>query len=163
MATESDRYRLLRALISGPASPGRLLDVLDVGCGPGNLIAYLPPFESYTGVDISEAAVSRAPRGKGITYAVVPLELFEPSRLFSTIVFNEVLYYCQFELVIARYHKFLQTDGRVLTSLYDGLGQTPGIAEAISHELDRQLVLAERRIVSDEWSRKWILAAHTMG
>jgi trans-aconitate methyltransferase len=161
MASEDQRYRSVSALILRTVLPGHQIDLLDVGCGPGNLVPYLSPIERYTGLDISAAAVGRAPRGPGIEYTVARLEDYEPERQFSTILFNEVLYYCQFEEMIPRYAKFLKPEGHMVTSLYDGMGQSPGLVEAISNCLDEHLLLLERTIITDDW-RSWSLALYAL-
>jgi SAM-dependent methyltransferase len=162
MAWESERYRSISALISRASPPGEQLDILDVGCGPGYIVPHLPPFGSYTGLDISAAAISRAPRGQGIEHAVAALEHYEPARPFSIILFNEVLYYCQFEIIIPRYRKFLKPNGHIVTSMYDGPGQTPGVVEAISRCLDQNLVLLERTTLTDQWFHSWTMAMHAL-
>lgn len=47
-------------LISEYARPGPADRILDLGCGPGELLAYLPPGVSYLGVDISKEYIARA-------------------------------------------------------------------------------------------------------
>jgi len=56
--------RVRRELVDNYVRPRPGLRVLDIGCGPGDLITYLPGVE-YTGTDLSEAYIESARRRFG--------------------------------------------------------------------------------------------------
>ena len=65
----------LRRLVGGPASRARFVSefvrpfkgvrVLDIGCGTGPLLSYLPPTASYVGYDLNPAYIEAARRRYG--------------------------------------------------------------------------------------------------
>ena len=104
--------------------------LLDLGCAGATLALCLgPEFKTYSGVDISDVAISKAREhlaaDKGHLATKYNLEVaqvqdFQPSRQFDVIVFNEVLYYLsldQVAAVIRRYSHFLSPGGLILVSL----------------------------------------------
>lgn len=96
--------------------------VLDVGCGRGLLLKYLPPeaISSYVGIDVSEAAIQMAraqfPRAH---FEVADATIYEPPHDFEVIVFNDSLYYFPFpEQQVERYAQALTSDGLIVASMW---------------------------------------------
>jgi len=69
--THGVMYRIVQAVFSEKRSKQLILDnfiaplpsgcrVLDIGCGPGNVLAYLPEHVVYTGFDLSEGYIKLA-------------------------------------------------------------------------------------------------------
>ena len=117
--SEVARYGVIAACCLSMA-PG--LRILDVGCGEGVLHDYLTPAaqQAYTGLDISEAAISLARRqhssGK---FIVTNSSEFETNERFDAIVFNECLYYFDDPASeMARYATMLNDNGIIVVSAY---------------------------------------------
>ena len=93
--------------------------VLDVGCGEGFFTENIHKRKGvYTGIDISEVAINRAKRKRpGFDFQCANLSTYEPTRRYSTIIFNEVLYYVDHKKELIRYSKFLQHNGNIIISL----------------------------------------------
>jgi len=93
---QAPRFGVLAAWLRSLASPR----VLDVGCGEGTLLAYLPQesINAYTGIDFSTIAIERA-RSRWHTrdacaFVVGDAAALAPSMIaaHNVVVFNEVLY-----------------------------------------------------------------------
>lgn len=100
--------------------------VLDVGCGSGILAHWLSSagISSYVGVDLSAVAIEQARRSnfQGAEFDVADASIFETSRVFDVIVFNEMLYYLKTpEKHVRRIARALAPDG-ILSSVF---GITP--------------------------------------
>jgi ubiquinone/menaquinone biosynthesis C-methylase UbiE len=52
--------KVRKELIEGYVKPKPGMRVLDIGCGPGDLVTYFPPGVDYTGTDLSEAYIASA-------------------------------------------------------------------------------------------------------
>lgn len=104
--------------------------ILDLGCGPGNTANELSAtaYESYVGVDISEAALEKARRrtaengrgGKNIFFQSDFIN-FQPNQKFDVILFRESLYhvpYGQVSPILEKYSKHLKKDGVFIVRLY---------------------------------------------
>ena len=104
--------------------------LLDVGCGYGMQLTYLPrKWEtSYTGIDFSPEAIREAKRKHSVRFRRanffnISIEAFDPGgRQYDAIIFNEVLYYVNLTDVLPRYRQYLSSEGYVLTSNYLGFG-----------------------------------------
>jgi 2-polyprenyl-3-methyl-5-hydroxy-6-metoxy-1,4-benzoquinol methylase len=133
--------------------------VLDVGCGSGVLAHWLSSagISSYYGVDLSEVAIEQARRSnfQGAEFDVADASIFETSRVFDVIVFNEMLYYLKApEEHVRRIARSLAPDGMLIVSIWY---HTEGIRawkrlEGEFEELDRV------RIVHVPSRNKWDLA-----
>ena len=90
----SDRVR--RELIDKYVHPRAGLRVLDIGCGPGDLINYLPGVE-YTGLDLSASYIASARRrfgDRGRFYAARVSDL-DPAELgqFDVVIAKSLLHH----------------------------------------------------------------------
>jgi SAM-dependent methyltransferase len=97
--------------------------VLDLGCGSGTLADFmrLIPGASYTGVDLSIEAVSRA-ASRGLMNALFvqgAIEKWLPAETYDAIVFNESLYYVsEPSVVLRRYSPYLTDGGAFIISIW---------------------------------------------
>lgn len=90
----SDRVR--HELVDNYVHPRPGLRVLDIGCGPGDLIQYLPGVE-YTGLDLSEAYIASArkrfgDRGRFYSARVSDLDPAELGR-FDVVIAKSLLHH----------------------------------------------------------------------
>jgi SAM-dependent methyltransferase len=97
--------------------------ILDLGCGSGNTANELPSstYDSYVGVDISEAALEKARkrseengRGQKTKFLSGDFLKYEPEQRFDVILFRESLYHVPLGNVKAtldRYAKHLEKGG----------------------------------------------------
>jgi len=96
--------------------------VLDIGCGRGLLLKYLPRevTRSYVGIDVSEAAIELArAQFPGGHFEVADAMIYEPPHDFEVIVFNDSLYYFPFpEQQVERYARALTSDGVIVASMW---------------------------------------------
>ncbi len=115
--------RVRRALLDEyvPRDPG--LRVLDVGCGPGDLIDWLPNDVAYTGTDLSAAYINSARRrfghrGRffvGRAGELVPEELGE----FDVVIAKSVLHHIEEDEALRLFAlaaEVLAADGRMITA-----------------------------------------------
>jgi 2-polyprenyl-6-hydroxyphenyl methylase/3-demethylubiquinone-9 3-methyltransferase len=105
--------------------------ILDLGCGSGATCLEMDEnvFSTYTGVDISQAAVDSANlKCKGTTkeykahFVLGELESFEPDGKYDLILFRESIYYLpKLRIVptIQRYLKCLASGGYIIVRLHD--------------------------------------------
>jgi len=98
--------------------------ILEIGCGEGGLLKRLRQigYRSYTGIDLSEVAISRCqPLADHKTvFLSGDAEAYVPSTTFDVMVLNECIYY--FEQPVAslqRYAKYLAPNGVIVISLFD--------------------------------------------
>jgi 2-polyprenyl-3-methyl-5-hydroxy-6-metoxy-1,4-benzoquinol methylase len=113
---EAPRY----GVVAGYAHHLGAASVLDIGCGEGLLLGYLPAGIRYCGVDFSETAVATARAAFGgdrAIFDVVDAETYKPREKYDLIVLNEVLYSLVHPgRVIARCVEHLATGGHVIVS-----------------------------------------------
>jgi 2-polyprenyl-3-methyl-5-hydroxy-6-metoxy-1,4-benzoquinol methylase len=119
---EDGRYGVLMALLRRYEGKGPLLDV---GCGDGLLEQW---YRNFSGVkilafDYSSAAVehARTRRLLDVDFVCADSRTFQASEQFSTIVFNESLYYIDDYLgVMKDLSSRLQDNGVFVVSMHDG-------------------------------------------
>ncbi len=99
-------------------------NILDLGCGPGNTANELAAdaYRSYVGVDISEAALTKARKrteasGRSAKNSFVCSDFlaYRPSQQFDVILFRESMYHVplgKVKPILAHFSQFL-TDGGV--------------------------------------------------
>jgi SAM-dependent methyltransferase len=99
-------YRTFQQVVGAPRVRHELVDtyvrpqpgmrVLDVGCGPGDLVTYLPGV-AYTGLDLSEAYIESARRTYGSIgrYYVGKVDDLDPDELgqFDVVIAKSVLHH----------------------------------------------------------------------
>jgi SAM-dependent methyltransferase len=140
--------------------------ILDLGCGPGNTANELNAdvYQSYAGVDISEAALAKAVKrtqengrtGKN-TFVNSDFLAYQPTQDFDIILFRESLYhvpYGQVLPILKKFSKHLKSDGVFIVRLYAG-DHRPGVIKTrVKAKLD--LIKREFNIVE---SRQFDLPA----
>jgi SAM-dependent methyltransferase len=88
--------RVRRELVEKYVAPRPGLRVLDIGCGPGDLIRYLPGV-AYTGTDLSEAYIESARRrfGDRGRYFVGRVSSLDPAELgeFDVVIAKSLLHH----------------------------------------------------------------------
>ncbi len=92
-ADEQTRLACIAAFIAS-YTPG---EVLDLGCGPGDLLTWIKPgcVSRYTAVDISEVALAKIPdQAFPVDRIALSLSDFQPpARDIAAVVASEVLYF----------------------------------------------------------------------
>lgn len=151
---EGIRYRAIAERVPENA------DVLDVGCGPGLMLNYMNSFRSYLGMDISREAVSRAPKREHAEFSVASVESFFTKKQFSTIIFNELLYYCDYRTIIPRFAGFLAPGGTVLSSVFVSYPQRPETVAGIESSLNERFTPIDRSMVRQSDKKEWLLLVH---
>ncbi|MEW7009920.1 class I SAM-dependent methyltransferase [Lentilitoribacter sp. EG35] len=96
LSEPNEQWRM--ALIAAIAQEFACRTVVDVGCGPGYLSAWLDPnkFQNYVGIDISsEAFGNPLPSKLERTWITTALEEYYPKKRIdgSALIFSEILYY----------------------------------------------------------------------
>ena len=98
--------------------------VLDIGCGEGSLADFLTPEQkhNYVGVDLSkEAVLSGRRKRRGLRFVHAAAHQFHPRQErmhYDTIVFADMLYYVEYEKVLAQYNEYLSPNGVVVVSIW---------------------------------------------
>jgi 2-polyprenyl-3-methyl-5-hydroxy-6-metoxy-1,4-benzoquinol methylase len=91
---EIGRYTVIAAYIKKLKSGAR---VLDVGCGEGILLSFLPydSYSEYVGIDLSQTAINKASRlqSEKARFEVGDIHAYKSEREYDVIILNEVLYY----------------------------------------------------------------------
>src|SRR5436305_1563113 len=94
-------YRFFQDLLGGNSrreyagcylQPRPGMRVLDIGCGPGDILRFLDPSIDYTGVDLSRSYIEHArkrfgERGRFLNESVANLALREPNN-FDLVMAN---------------------------------------------------------------------------
>jgi SAM-dependent methyltransferase len=130
---------------------------LDLGCGPGNTANELAAnaYQSYIGVDISEAALAKAEKrtqenGRTSKNSFVNSDFlsYEPSQEFDVILFRESMYhipYGQVLPILKKYSKHLKSTGVFVVRLYAG-DHRPGVIKTrVTAKLD--LIKREYKVI----------------
>ncbi len=123
-------------------------NILDLGCGPGNTANELAAnvYQSYIGVDISEAALARAVkrtddncRGGKNSFVNSDFLNYQPTQEFDIILFRESMYHIPYGQVLAILRKFsknLKSTGVFIVRLYAG-DHRPGVIKTrVTAKLD---------------------------
>lgn len=123
VAIERARASLISVFYSTYSNSGTGGTILDVGSGEGVLSDYLTEQQKkqYTGVDISEVAISAAKEKRskfGCTFVTSPAHSFLPDHRFDTIVFNEMLYYVNHKHIMKRFARYLNPNGIIIISIW---------------------------------------------
>jgi 2-polyprenyl-6-hydroxyphenyl methylase/3-demethylubiquinone-9 3-methyltransferase len=123
-------------------------DILDLGCGPGNTANELAihAYRSYIGVDISEAALSKAMkrtqecgRADKNGFACSDFLGYMPTKDFDVILFRESMYHIPFgqvQVILDRYSKFLKNDGVFIVRLYAADHKTGETKNRVTSKID---------------------------
>jgi SAM-dependent methyltransferase len=98
--------------------------VLEIGCGEGTLLRRLKQtgYRNYTGVDISDVAISRCQQfsDEKTIFLACDAESYVPETAFDIVVLNESIYYfVQPVVTMQRYANYLAPDGLFVISLFD--------------------------------------------
>jgi SAM-dependent methyltransferase len=123
-------------------------NILDLGCGPGNTANELAAdvYQTYIGVDISEAALAKAARrteqnGRASKNSFVNCDFldYNPTLEFDIILFRESMYhipYGQVLRILQKFSKNLKSGGVFIVRLYAG-DQRPGVIKTrVTAKLD---------------------------
>jgi len=132
-------------------------NILDLGCGPGNTANELAgeAYQSYIGVDISEAALAKAVKrsqenGRASKNSFVNSDFlgYQPTQEFDIILFRESMYhvpYRQMIPILEKYSKRLKPSGVFVVRLYAGDIQTGVIKPRVTSKLE--LIKREYEVV----------------
>jgi SAM-dependent methyltransferase len=123
-------------------------NILDLGCGPGNTANELPAnvYQTYIGVDISEAALAKAVKrthenGRDSKNSFVNSDFlgYKPSQEFDIILFRESLYHVPYGEVLPILKKFssnLKSSGVFIVRLYAGDSRPGVLKPRVTAKLD---------------------------
>jgi len=123
-------------------------DILDLGCGPGNTANELTEgaYRSYTGVDISQAALEKAikrtkesGRDKKNSFTQSDFLGYSPAKDFDVILFRESLYHVPFgqvKPILDKFSKDLKNGGVFVVRLYAGDARPGKIKWRVLRKLD---------------------------
>jgi 2-polyprenyl-3-methyl-5-hydroxy-6-metoxy-1,4-benzoquinol methylase len=122
--------------------------VLDIGCGTGVLHERFAVvgYERYTGVDISEVAVSalQASAPPRATFVAADAATFAPTSLHDVVVFNESITYFSEPLAVFEHHRgFLSPGGIMIVSCHIQSAR----AQAILRRLKRDHRVVDETVV----------------
>jgi len=122
--------------------------ILDLGCGPGNTANELAEnaYQSYVGVDISQAALDKATKrtkkngreGKN-TFARSDFLGFMPSHKFDVILFRESMYHVPFgqvKLMLDRYSTYLKDDAVFIVRMYKSDSKTGVVKNRVKAKME---------------------------
>jgi SAM-dependent methyltransferase len=100
-------------------TPG--MKILDVGCGPASILAYLPPLD-YTGIDLNEKHIAYARRRYGdrgrFIVGDAAGDLQQEERQFDLINVSALLHHISDDEAISLFAslaRLLKPDGRIVT------------------------------------------------
>jgi SAM-dependent methyltransferase len=135
--------------------------ILDLGCGPGNTANELAAgsYETYIGVDISEAALAKATKrsqenGRVDKNSFINSDFlaYHPSQKFDVILFRESMYHIPYGQVLQILNKFsrcLKNDGVFIVRLHAG-DHRPGV---IKTRVTSKMDLIKREFNVLEWKQ----------
>jgi SAM-dependent methyltransferase len=131
--------------IEKSANGGR---ILDLGCGSGSTANELEgnSYSEYTGVDISEVAITKAQirteaNGKAhkCRFLQGDVTTYEPTKQFDVILFRDSIYYVrrtQIKATLMRYSQWLRESGVFIVRIWDGRGKLNKFADTIKCNFD---------------------------
>lgn len=152
---QAARYGVIAAWIAGSCAG---CQILDVGCGEGNLLKYLlfENFEHYTGIDFSEQAISQAQK-LWAGYQKIDFRVEDIQKKIggnyddcNVIIFNEILY-C-FENPIKILHEYLNHSRIIIYSVTTMHSDTSKLIERVFKDNFEQLVVCEDSLKSKGWA-----------
>jgi ubiquinone/menaquinone biosynthesis C-methylase UbiE len=144
-------YRAFQQAIGSPRVSRELVNthvrlrpgmrLLDVGCGPGRLVPFLPAEIEYTGLDLSEAYINAARkryRGRNVRFFVSRVDDLDPAELgdFDVVVAKALLHHIDDDEAV----HFFEVAARVLAAG----GRTVTLDNAYTPDMSR----AARFVVS---------------
>ncbi len=101
---------------------GKPVSLHDIGCGEGVILKYLDRelIQSYTGIDIAQAAIDKIPlRRSQDRFICSSLEKYIPNGQWDVILFNEVLYYTPDPVAqLKKFERSLMPKGWFVISMY---------------------------------------------
>jgi SAM-dependent methyltransferase len=140
---------------------GRNGSILDLGCGPGNTANELAPsaYQSYVGVDISEAALEKARKrtivngraGKN-TFVQGDFVNYDPIEKFDIILFRESMYHVpmgKIKHTLDRLSSYLKEGGVFIVRMYtadkDSGGKEKPRPTAMIQIMETEFEVVEKR------------------
>ncbi len=98
--------------------------ILDIGCGEGAISDFISDYQknTYVGVDLSKEAIriarSKRPHTTGVRFVHASVYDFMPRHHFDVIIFSDVLYYVDSEVIIKKYAEYLNPNGIMIISIF---------------------------------------------
>jgi SAM-dependent methyltransferase len=136
--------------------------ILDLGCGPGNTANELAAtaYESYVGVDISEAALEKARkrtresgRERKNVFFQGDFIKYQPEQKFDVILFRESIYHVPMSKIkdtLDHYSRYLKADGvfivRIATSGNKNDGRDKRRPAAMVQIMESEFDVVEKQI-----------------
>lgn len=161
------KVRLLRMCIQNHSSPGKLIELLDIGCGSGRSVSQflLADEVHYTGIDLHLASVEYANKhysNRQSQFLCLNAErLIELNKKFDVIVLSDVLEHVSSPGgLLTDVAKLLKHDGIVLVSIPNGFGpfeiesclsKIPILGEASLKAIDLFIALINKSILKNYW------------
>jgi SAM-dependent methyltransferase len=130
--------------------------ILDLGCGPGNTANELnaAAYQTYVGVDVSEAALIKARkrsrdngRAEKNDFAQGDFLKYVPNQQFDVILFRESMYHVplgRVKAVLDRYSRYLRQDGVFIVRM-NATGGKLGRPKAMVDVMDTEFDVLEKR------------------
>jgi len=98
--------------------------VLDIGCGEGAISDFVSDKQKsmYVGVDLSKEAIkiarTKRPHTTGVRFVHASVYDFMPRHHFDVIIFSDVLYYVDSEVILKKYAEYLNPNGIMIISIF---------------------------------------------
>lgn len=132
------RYSVIAGYLQALKKEGCMLDV---GCGEGILLERLGAanYTKFVGIDWSHAAIEQAQKRQHprSVFVQADAQYFVPDEIFDAIIFNEVLYYFDEPLAVAkRYRAWLRPGGLFITSLFATSDRARAIGRRLKQAYD---------------------------
>lgn len=119
------RLEFIKSTIEGLGK--KQLNVLDVGCGNGNISRYIGSFgHSVLGIDISKPSIEKAKslnNLNNVSFKNIPAEQIEPEFKYDLIICSEVIEHLHVpSMVVNTLRKKLKEDGVLIITVPNGYG-----------------------------------------